>query len=80
MGFPGNVRGAAPNGGDHQRPVPRPFALVDGRAVALWSLAGGTVSIRPLELLRPSVVEALRREAGSVLDFLRLPPKPVAFM
>lgn len=58
----------------------RPFALVDGRAVALWSLAGGTVSIRPLELLRPSVVEALRREAGSVLDFLRLPPKPVAFM
>lgn len=50
----------------------RPFALVDGRAVAIWSLAGGRLSLRPLERLADDVVVALRREGRAVVQFLGL--------
>lgn len=50
----------------------RPFALVDGRAVAIWGLARGRVSLRPLERLAVDVVDALRRDARAVLRFLGL--------
>ena len=51
----------------------RPFALVEGRAVATWGLAGGVVTLRPLEPLRPGVLSALRRDAHDVLRYLGLP-------
>ena len=47
----------------------RPFALVGGRAVATWSLAGG-VTVEPLEPLDPQVVGALDAEAADVRRFL----------
>ena len=51
----------------------RPFALVDGRAVATWGLAGGVVTLRPLERIRPADLTALRRDAHDVLRYLGLP-------
>jgi hypothetical protein len=48
----------------------RPFALVDGRAVATWSLAGGTVALAPFAPLPPAVAAALNADAGDVLRFL----------
>jgi hypothetical protein len=51
----------------------RPVALVDGRVVATWGLAGGTVSIRLLEVVAPAPLEALREDASDVLQFLGLP-------
>lgn len=51
----------------------RPFALVRGRAVALWSLRGGRVTIRPLERIRVSDLRALEKDALAVLGFLGLP-------
>jgi hypothetical protein len=53
-----------------------PFALVDGRAVAKWGLAAGTLTIRPFEALRPTVVEALTVDAGAVGDYLGLTTPP----
>lgn len=53
----------------------RPFALVDGRAVATWGLAGGVLTIRPLERLRRPDREALERDALEVLRFLGLPSR-----
>jgi len=52
----------------------RPFALVDGRAVATWGLAAGVVTLKPLEPVRPSALTALRRDAHDVLRYLGLPP------
>jgi len=49
----------------------RPFALVDGRAVATWGLAAGVVSVRPFEPLSRTVTRALDQEATDVLRFLR---------
>lgn len=49
----------------------RPIALVEGRAVATWSLAGGVVSVKPFEPLPPAVTRALDTEALDVLRFLR---------
>jgi hypothetical protein len=54
----------------------RPVALVDGRVVATWGLADGTVSIRPLEPVGASVLDALRKDAAAVLRFLGLPRRP----
>ncbi|RYV52968.1 winged helix DNA-binding domain-containing protein [Pengzhenrongella frigida] len=48
----------------------RPVALVDGHVVATWGLAGGVVSVRPLEVLSPAVASALDREATDVLRFV----------
>ncbi len=57
----------------------RPFALVDGRAVATWGLAGGTLTINPLEPLGATTRRALVRDAADVLRFLALPPNPARF-
>ena len=48
----------------------RPFALVDGRAVARWGLAGGKVTIEHLEEVRKQDAAALEDEARRVLEFL----------
>ncbi|MDQ1382353.1 MAG: hypothetical protein QOJ71_3072, partial [Actinomycetota bacterium] len=48
----------------------RPFALVDGRAVATWGLSASTLTVKPLERLKPAVVTALRADAADVLRFL----------
>lgn len=51
----------------------RPFALVDGRAVATWSLSSGALTVRLLERVDDRAVDALRRDAADVLRFLDLP-------
>lgn len=48
----------------------RPFALVDGRAVARWGLAGGKVTIEHLSKVRKKDAAALEDEAQRVLEFL----------
>lgn len=48
----------------------RPFALVDGRAVATWKLAGGKVKIEPLGKLTKRAAAALEAEADEVVAFL----------
>jgi len=48
----------------------RPSALVDGRVVATWGLAGRKVEIRPLEPIAPPVLDALQCDANAVLRFL----------
>ena len=54
----------------------RPVALVDGRVVATWGLAEGTVLIRTLEPVDASATAALRKDAAAVLRFLGLPLRP----
>jgi hypothetical protein len=48
----------------------RPFALVGGRAVARWGLAGGKVTIEHLDEVRPRDAAALERDAQRVLEYL----------
>jgi hypothetical protein len=48
----------------------RPVALVDGRVVGTWGLAGGAVSIQPLEPLSSRVLDDLVQDASEVLRFL----------
>jgi winged helix DNA-binding protein len=48
----------------------RPFALVDGRAVATWKLAGGRLTIEHLGKVTKKAAATLRAEADAVLDFL----------
>jgi hypothetical protein len=48
----------------------RPFALVDGRAVAVWGLAKGKVEIKPLGKLTKKAGAALERDAAAVCAFL----------
>lgn len=48
----------------------RPFALVDGRAVATWSIPAGKVRLQPLGPIPPSVKADLDREARDVERFL----------
>jgi hypothetical protein len=48
----------------------RPFALVAGRAVATWRLAGGRVTLEPLEPLGDETESALAAEAEAVLRYL----------
>jgi hypothetical protein len=48
----------------------RPFALVDGRAIATWRLAGGKVTIEQFGKLRKKDAAALETEAQRVLEYL----------
>ncbi len=48
----------------------RPFALVDGRAVATWRYAGGKVTIEPLGKVSKKAAPALEAEADAVEEFL----------
>jgi hypothetical protein len=48
----------------------RPFALVDGGAVATWRLAGGRVTIDPLERVTKKDLAALEVDAERVLEFM----------
>ena len=49
----------------------RPFALVDGRAAATWTLRGGKVEIEPFAKLPRTVAAALEEEAADVVRFLQ---------
>lgn len=53
----------------------RPTALVDGRVVATWGLAGGLVAIRPREPIDEAARSALLADAQDVLRYLGLPPR-----
>ncbi len=48
----------------------RPFALVDGRAVATWRLASGKVTIEHLGKVRKKDAAALEADAAAVLEYL----------
>jgi Winged helix DNA-binding domain len=48
----------------------RPFAMVDGRAVATWRLAGGKVTIEPLDEVKKKDAAALEADAARVLEFI----------
>jgi hypothetical protein len=48
----------------------RPFAMVEGRAVATWRLAGGKVTIEQLEKVKKKDAAALEADAARVLEFL----------
>jgi Winged helix DNA-binding domain len=48
----------------------RPFALVGGRAVALWRYAGGKVAIEHLGKVTKRAAAELEAEAGAVEEFL----------
>jgi hypothetical protein len=48
----------------------RPFALVDGRAVATWGLAGGKLTIKQLAKVTKKVAAALEADAREVERFL----------
>jgi hypothetical protein len=48
----------------------RPFALVDGRAVATWRYAGGKVAIEPLGKVTKKARAALEADAAAVERFL----------
>ena len=50
----------------------RGFALVDGRAAALWRIAGHEVAIEPLVELGPGAADALAGDGRAVLEFLGL--------
>jgi Winged helix DNA-binding domain len=55
----------------------RPFALVDGRAAATWTLTNGVVQLKPFDELAPTDLEALAADAVDVLRFLGLPGAPM---
>jgi hypothetical protein len=57
----------------------RPIALVDGKAVATWSLASGTLTIASLEPLSAATRRSLERDAADVLRFLGLSRQPARF-
>ncbi|HEX3516467.1 MAG TPA: winged helix DNA-binding domain-containing protein [Trebonia sp.] len=48
----------------------RPFALVDGRAVASWTITGGQVVLRPFDVLDAEIRAALDTDAAAVTRFL----------
>lgn len=48
----------------------RPFALVDGRVVAVWRLSGGILTLKPLEKLKPTTIAALRDDAAKLFEYL----------
>ncbi len=48
----------------------RPFAMVEGRAVATWRYAGGEVEIEPLGRLRKAVRGELESDAAAVERYL----------
>ena len=49
----------------------RPFALVNGRAVATWSMPRGRVTLEPFGPIAAPVRAALDRDAADVERFLR---------
>jgi Winged helix DNA-binding domain len=54
----------------------RPFAMVAGRAVATWRLAGGKVTIEHLGKVSKKDVAALEADAARVLKFIGLAGSP----
>jgi hypothetical protein len=48
----------------------RPFAMVDGVAVASWGYAGGAVSLKPFRPLSTRITAALSADAADVEKFL----------
>jgi hypothetical protein len=50
----------------------RPFALVNGRAVATWSLAAGKIRLAPFAPLGEADEAVLAADADAVLDYLGL--------
>ncbi|HVQ59861.1 MAG TPA: winged helix DNA-binding domain-containing protein [Solirubrobacterales bacterium] len=48
----------------------KPFALVGGRAVAIWGLAGGKVTITPLGRVTKKDMAALEADAEAVLEYM----------
>jgi Winged helix DNA-binding domain len=61
--------------GPHQDLVTRnglfhPFAMAGGRAVAKWGMAGGKLTMEPLERLSAGVAAALEVDAADVTRFL----------
>jgi Winged helix DNA-binding domain len=54
----------------------RPFALVQGRAVATWSLVGGEVALKPFAPLARADERALGADAEDVVRFLRASSAP----
>jgi hypothetical protein len=50
----------------------RPFALVNGRAIAVWRLARGKVEIEPLGEVSRNASAALETDAAEVLSYLGL--------
>jgi hypothetical protein len=54
----------------------RPFALVRGRAAALWAMPRGEVEISPFGALSAADTAALDAEAADVQRFLRGPASP----
>lgn len=48
----------------------RPFAMVEGRAVSTWRLAGGKVTIEHLDEVKKKDAAALEVDAARVLEFL----------
>ena len=51
----------------------RPFALVGGRAAALWSITGGRLSLSPLSPVGRRDLAALQTDAADVQRYLGLP-------
>ena len=52
----------------------RPFALVDGRAVGTWRLAGGKVELSLFEPVDPDAAAALDADAADIRRFLAVAP------
>jgi hypothetical protein len=50
----------------------RPFALIGGRAVATWRLAGDSVTLEPFAPLRRAEREALAADGEDVVRYLGL--------
>jgi hypothetical protein len=48
----------------------KPFALVDGRAVATWKFSGGKVTIEPLGKVTKKAMAVLEADAAGVERFL----------
>jgi len=48
----------------------RPFAMVRGRAIAIWKFSNEEVTIEPFDRIPPSVAAALDADAGAVARFL----------
>ncbi len=53
----------------------RPFALVDGSAVGIWRLAGGSVALDLASPVAAATRKALDAEARDILRFLDLPDR-----
>ncbi|MFZ0169980.1 MAG: winged helix DNA-binding domain-containing protein [Candidatus Dormiibacterota bacterium] len=55
----------------------RPFALVEGRAAATWSLRGPQVALQPFAELEGSAAAALEVDAEDVARFFGMPHRPM---